>query len=292
MSTVQVVPGFSLTNRWLLYTSFMLAPAQFISGIGDNSPINVGFLAYSWYTQIAWHKAIETKQMHALSLVPVHFNLIFAITYLGGITSGNIYMGLFLGFGTAGVIVLNTVAAWTSWATNQPEGFGIYQFFFFGWRTLSPGWHTFFLLWQIGDSITALIGLIAAIAIAISIPFAEWGDDPEPPWYLRYPAIPLGVVIILLIGWPLILWTELIVARNHIESDTDMIAVWLFVAQVGTLLIPIYPVLWKRLKSVFKSSWSSSVARGTTNTTADEHTISQSGKENNSIVCETNEIVC
>ncbi|KAH0563226.1 hypothetical protein GP486_002212 [Trichoglossum hirsutum] len=236
MSAVQIIPGFSLTNRWLLYASFMLAPAQFFSGIGNSCPSNIGFLAYNWYTQITWYRAIRAKQLHALSLLPVHFNMVFAITYLGGVTSGNIVMALLLGFGTAGVIVLNTVAAWISWATNQQEGFGVYQFFFFGWRTLSPGWHKFILVWQISDSILAFICLSAAIALSIGM--ADDDLDGKIPWYSRYPAIPIGAAAMLLIGWPLILWVELIVARNHIESATDMIAVWIFVAQVGTMLIP------------------------------------------------------
>src|SRR5271156_1988492 len=118
------VAGFSLTNRWLLYTSIMLAPAQFISGVRSNFPANLGFLAYNWYTQISWYQAIQGKQLHALCLLPVHFNTMYSIIYLGGITSGNIFMGLFLGFGTAGVIVLNNVSAWTSWAVDQPDGFG------------------------------------------------------------------------------------------------------------------------------------------------------------------------
>jgi len=256
MSTVEVISGFSLTNRWLLYASFMLAPAQFISGMGSNCPSNVGFLAYNWYTQIAWYGAIKAKELHALSMLPVHFNFIFVMTYLGGVSSGNIVMGLLLGFGTAGVIVLNTVAAWISWATNQQDGFGVYQLFFFGWRTLSPGWHKFFLLWQIGDSILALSCLIAAIGIPIAVATRE--DGKEVPWYLRYPAIPLGAVVMLLVGWPLILWTELIVARNHIESDTDMIAVWLFVAQVGAMLIPTCSTYLGCFKGGFRASQSSS----------------------------------
>jgi len=240
MSTVQIVQGFSKTNRWLLYASMMLSPAQFVSGLDSNCPSNLGFLAYNWYTQISWYYSIKGKQLHALSLLPVHFNLICVITYLGGITSGNIFMGLLLGFGTGGVIVLNTVAAWTSWATNMPEGYGVYQFFFFGWRTLSPGWHKFFLLWQIADSVTALTCLIAAIAGAIyaSTDYHEESDDGKMPWWMRYPAIPLGTIVILICFWPLILWTELIVARNHVESATDWVAVWLFVAQVGAMLIP------------------------------------------------------
>jgi hypothetical protein len=50
--------------------------------------------------------------------------------------------------------------------------------------------------------------------------------------------IPVGAAAALLVGWPLILWTELIVARNKIESDTDMISVWLFIAQAGAMLMP------------------------------------------------------
>jgi hypothetical protein len=251
MSTVQTIPGFSLTNRCLLYVSFLLAPAQFISGLRSNYPSNLGFLAYNLYTQIAWYEAAKGKQLHALSLLPVHFNLIYAITYLGGVTSGNIIMALLLGFGTAGVSVLNTMAAWTSWATNQPEGFGVYQFFFFGWRTLSPGWHKFILLWQIFDSIAAFSSLFAAIGIAIEVATL----DEEPPWYLRYRAIPIGAVVMLLGGWPIILWTELIVARNHIESTIDMIAVWLFVAQVGAMLIPSCSARLGCFKDMFRGSW-------------------------------------
>jgi len=233
-AAVQTMAGFSLTNRWLLYTSFMLAPAQFVSGMGNNCPSNLGFLAYNWYTQITWYRGIKAKKLHALSLLPVHFNTLFAITYLGGVSSGNAFTAILLGFGTAGVIALNAVAAWVSWATNQPEGYGVYQFFFYGWRTLSPRWHKFFLLWQIADSLISFSCLISAIFIPIQLLDA----DEDPPWYARYLTIPVGAAGMLLLGWPLILWTELIVSRNHIESATDMIAVWLFVAQVGAMLIP------------------------------------------------------
>lgn len=237
MSVNQVVAGFSLTNRWLLYASMMLAPAQFVGGMGNNIPTNVGFLAYNWYTQIQWYQAAQARELHALSLLPVHFNFIYAISYLGGISSGNIFLSAFLALGSMGVLILNTVSAWVSWATNQPEGYGEYQFFFFGWRTLSHGWHIFTLLWQIGDSILVLNTFILAVWLA-----AVGGIDPEPekiPWYCgRYPAILLGTIAMLLFGWPLILWVELIVQRNHIVSETDMVAVWLFVAQVGLLMIP------------------------------------------------------
>jgi hypothetical protein len=158
---VEVVAGFSVTNRLLLYASLLLTPGQAMSGIGSNLPTNIGFLAYNWYNQYVWYSAIKDHELHALSLLPVHFNLIYTITYLGGVTSGNIFMGLILGFGTAALMIFNTVAAWTSWATNMTEGYNVYQFFFFGWRTLTPGWHKFFLLWQIGD-ILAVAGLRAS----------------------------------------------------------------------------------------------------------------------------------
>jgi hypothetical protein len=235
----------------------MLSPAQFITGIGSNCPSNIGFLAYNWYTQISWYQAIQAKELHALSMLPVHFNFIFVLTYLGGVSSGNIYMGLLLGFGTAGVIVLNTVAAWTSWATNQQDGYGIYQFFFYGWRTLDPGWHKFILVWQIGDTLFAIASVTLAIGIPITL--VTWYEDKELPWYLRYPAIPLGAVAMLWFGWPLILWTELIVARNNIESETDMIAVWLFVAQVGAMLMPSFSPFSGCVKRRFRASPSSSV---------------------------------
>ena len=234
----QVVSGFSLINRWLLYTSCMLAPAQFVSGIKNNCPSNIGFLAYNWYTQISWYNAIKAQQLQALCLLVPHFNLIFAITYLGGITSGNVFLALLLSFGSAGVLVLNSVAAWTSWITNQPDGFGIYQFFFFGWRTLNSNWHTFLLLWQIYDTLFALSMVLLAFA-AIPLAMEDASEDIDLPWWLnKYVMIPLGAAAILLVLWPLILWTELIVARNQIDSPTDWIAVWLFVAQVGALVVP------------------------------------------------------
>lgn len=149
-------------------------------------------------------------------------------------------MAILLGLGTAGLIVLNTVTAWIAWATNQREGFGIYQFFFFGWRTLSPGWHKFILLWQIGDSLNALTCLIGAIVISILVVIRAKDDENKwyNKWWVRYPVIPAGAVVMMFVGWPLVLWTELIVNRNSIVSDTDYVAVWLFIAQVAAMLMP------------------------------------------------------
>lgn len=236
MSTTQVVEGFSVINRSLLYTSLMLAPAQFLSGIGSNCPSNLGFLAYNYYTQIAWYKAVRDRELHALSLLPVHFNVVYALTYLGGVTAGNIYMGLLQCAGTAGVLILNTYSAWTSWKTNQPEGYGTYEFFFFGWRTLSPGWHKFLMVWQIGDSIIAFAAIMWGLSLCTNAVSMRW--DRQIKWWYKYAAIPAGALVMMLFSWPLVMWTELIVKRNHIESDTDMIAVWLFVAQVVAMVAP------------------------------------------------------
>lgn len=251
----QVVAGFSLTNRWLLYTSFMLSPAQFISGIGSNLPTNIGFLAYNWYTQIQWYRAVRNKELHALSLLPVHFNLIYAVTYIGGVTSGNLFMAIILGAGSAGVLILNTVSAWVSWSTNQPEGFDEYQFFFFGWRNLTRGWHKFILVWQIGDSIFTCASVLIAIYTAIQSVFMDNDESASTfiPWRgkstndiskYKYPVILVGAVVMMVGGWPLILWTELIVQRNHIDSDTDMVAVWLFVVQVVAMILPSVDSVW------------------------------------------------
>ena len=233
----QVISGFSLTNRWLLYTSCMLAPAQFVSGINNNCPSNIGFLAYNWYTQFAWYYAIKGKQLDALCLLVPHFNLIFALTYLGGVTSGDVILAVLLSLGSAGVLVLNNVAAWISWTTNQPDGFGVYQFFFFGWRTLNSNWHIFMLLWQIFDTLLAVMMVILAFVFITLATEAFEGED-IPWWGSKYVMIPIGAAVILLAFWPLIVWTELIVARNQMESATDWVAVWLFVAQVGALLVP------------------------------------------------------
>ncbi|KAL2178942.1 uncharacterized protein P884DRAFT_195882 [Thermothelomyces heterothallicus CBS 202.75] len=237
---VRVVPGFSLTNRWLLYTSYFLAPAQFVSGLNSNCPSNVGFLAYNWYTQIQWYKLMSGKdEIHAISLILPHFNLLYAFSYLGGASSGSIFMGVLLGLGTAGVMILNTVSAWKAWAVHQSQGYDVYQFFFFGWRTLTEGWHRgLFLPWQIFDSVAALWCVGMAFYAAVYVPGALEEELEDVKWWHRFPAIPIGAIVMLLMGWPLVMWTELIISRNHLESETDMIAVWLFVAQVATMLMP------------------------------------------------------
>jgi hypothetical protein len=197
MAAVHVIPGFSLTNRLLLYASILLAPAQFVSGIKNNFPSNLGFLAYNWYTQIQWYHAIKAKQLHALSLATPHFNLIYAISYLGGITSGNTIMSILLGLGTAGAMMINAVASCISWATNQPDGFGKYQFFFGGWQTLSSGWHKFLLSWQIFDLI--FIVFTSIVIFWASKRFAKKFDDigRGVKYLVTIFAIPYGAAILL-----------------------------------------------------------------------------------------------
>lgn len=241
MNPNEVVAGFSLLNRWLLYTSMMLAPAEGVAGWGSNCPSNLGFLAYNIYTQVQWFPATRSKQLHALSLLNSHFNIVNAFTFLGGVISGNYFLATLMGFGTAGVMLLNNATGWISWATNQPEGFGIYKFFFFGWRTLSPGWHIkLMLLWQIFDSILSVFMAVLGVGWAFfsAKTSQEFTDSKKERWWWRFPAIPVGAALVLIFNWPLIMWTELLFKANHIESRTDWIAVWLFIAQVGTMMLP------------------------------------------------------
>lgn len=235
-----VVPGFSVTNRWLMYTSLMFTPAQALSGVGSDCPSNIGFLAYNWYQQYTWYAATKAKQLHALSLLPVYLNMLYSLTYLGGIPAGNVFMGAILGLGTAGLVIMNTITAWISLKTNLPEGDGVYQFFFFGWRTLSKGWRIFFLLWEISDTLEAVTAVIGSIAMGIAIPMMVKKKDlgESSFWLWRDTAVFWGSAAVLFVAWPLILWMELLVKRNNIVSETDMVAVYLFGAQVAAMVLP------------------------------------------------------
>lgn len=258
MSTVPVLPGFSLTNRCLLYTSSVLAIPQMQAGLESHIPINIGFLAYNWYNQIVWYNGIKAKQLHALCLLLPHINHTLTLTYFGGVTAADGYTIALLLLGTLGLVLLNTVAAWTSWATNQREGFGVYEFFFFGWRTLGPHWHIFFLLWQISCTIEVIVLVTMAFDMIIVQVKAQRKTDLKPQaWCEIYPYFLTEAIWVGL----LILWTELIVARNHIESATDWIAVWLFVAQVGALLIPFERIFLKCLRREIRAPLSLSNIR-------------------------------
>ncbi|KAF9053224.1 hypothetical protein BJ165DRAFT_1340044 [Panaeolus papilionaceus] len=234
-----VIPGFSLTNRWLLYTSLMLTPAQAAAGVGSHIPFNLGFLAYNIYQQYLWFMAAKTKQLHALSLLTAYLNMINALTYLGGIPAGNYVLGICNGLVVAALIMMNTITAWISWKECLSEGDGLYRFFFFGWRTLSKGWRNFFLLWQIGDTFAAL-GAMVYIPALVQMGIKDESDDDDdmPSGYVACSMIFVGPPLVMVaVGWPLIMWIELIVSKNHISSETDMISVYLFIAQVALLIL-------------------------------------------------------
>ncbi|KAH6903123.1 hypothetical protein BKA70DRAFT_1301627 [Coprinopsis sp. MPI-PUGE-AT-0042] len=246
-----VLPGFSVTNRWLLYTSIMLTPAQLFSGLGSSSPSNIGFLAFNWYNQWVWYSAIKAHEIHALSLCPFLLNLVYAITYLGGISSGNIIIIIILGLGTAGLMMFNVACAWISWKDVLPDGYGAYQFFFFGWRTLTPGWRTFILCGNIADTLFDIGALVGIFMVAgFSLDATE--DEDTPQSWMRYPLIAIGPPLALLITWPVILWIELIVHRNHIVSETDMISVYLFIGQVVLMILP-FDIVFDVVRKHFKS---------------------------------------
>jgi hypothetical protein len=237
-----VLAGFSVTNRWLLYTSIMLTPAQLFSGLGSSSPSNIGFLAFNWYNQWVWYSAIKAHEIHALSLCPFLLNLVYAITYLGGLSSGNIFITIILGLGTAGLMMFNLACAWISWKDVLPDGYGVYQFFFFGWRTLSPGWRKFICVGNVFDT------LVDIVALGLIFVVAGWSltaeeDDDDLSSLMRYPLIGVGPPLALLLTWPAILWIELIVHRNNIVSETDWISVYLFIAQVVLMIIP-FDIMW------------------------------------------------
>lgn len=97
------------------------------------------------------------------------------------------------------------------------------------------------MLWQISDSGLALAGVVAAIVIVVRLAFQEHVGDGFAKlvkWWYTYTAVPAGRLVMLFVSWPLILWTELIILRNELESETDIVAVWLFVAQAVTILLP------------------------------------------------------
>jgi hypothetical protein len=246
MST-PILPGFSLANRWIFYTSTMLAPAQALAGFGSNWPSNIGFLAYNIYQQYLWYNGIKTNRLHALSLIPVYLNMMLPITYAGGVPAGNRLMVALLCVATIGLTVPSTLTAWVSWRTNLPEGDGEYQFPFFGSRTLNKGWRMLFLVWGICNTLSSL-GMIISV-VWLSFWLMVWFKKPEEDeglfgwvkkkiFLLRATAICWGAVGILILVWPFIYWMESIVKWNRIVSDTDMISVYLFVAQVVVMIVP------------------------------------------------------
>ncbi|KAF9053230.1 hypothetical protein BJ165DRAFT_1446416 [Panaeolus papilionaceus] len=243
-----VTDGFSTTNRWILYASMMFTPAQFMGGLGSHSPVNIGFLAYNIWQQYKWYIAAQNRDLHALSLLPQYFNFIYAITYLGGIPAGNVYMTSVSGLGAAALVIMNCITAWISYKTNLPEGDGVYQFFFFGWRRLTKGWRTFFLLWNIGDTGLTFVMLLATYQVVRWTNAANKiaKDDAYKAW--RASSLFWGSLVVLIVIWPLIMWMELIIKRNNIVSETDMIAIYLFIGQAILIVIP---NIWDVIELIF-----------------------------------------
>lgn len=130
------------------------------------------------------------------------------IIYLGGISSGNVLMGVFRGLGSAGLLVLSCITSWTSWISNQTQHYGVYRTTSscWGYRTLWPGCHKFMCAWAVGDSLITF-SLVLAVAFRA-----------------------MAVVLT-----PLVVWMELIVRETRIESATDWISVCMFVAQAVAL---------------------------------------------------------
>ena len=250
MATIQVVDGFSQLNRALMYTSAILAPAQAISGIGHTGLSNLGFLAYNWYTQAIWFRAASNQQLSSLALVTVHANTTLAFAYIGGIFSGNRLMSALLCIGSMGVMWLNCATAWISWKTGQEQGYGEWEFFFFGWRTLSSGWHKFIMVWQISNSLEAFGLSVACVFLAVRA--AVRGRDKNKKkfkWWHRIPAVPIGGVCMAFVLAPYIVWIELIVRRNRVESKTDWVAVYVFIGQVALMFLPDFGACFKVMKN-------------------------------------------
>lgn len=237
--------GFSLTNRLLLYANIITAPAAFMGGLGSNLPINAGFLGYTIYQQYLFYIATKHKQLHALCMLPQYLNTMYAITYATGISSGNYVLSFTLCIGTIAALIINNITTWTAYVTNIPEGYGVYHFFFFGWRTITPNWRKLFLLWGVFDSFVtldyiALSAYIAALTPALS---KDVEEDNTYRWW-RDTSLLWGSVVGLVAFWPFVVWTELIVQRNNIVSATDWISVYLFIVQIALLAIPsIYSIL-------------------------------------------------
>lgn len=220
-------------------------PAAALGGLGTHIPINAGFLGYTCYQQYLFYVAAKHKQLHALCMLPQYLNTIYPFVYLAGISAGNGLLSFLLCIGTLAALIINNITTWTIYWRDLPEGYGIYRFFFFGWRTLSPKWRTLFHLWAISDTIFTLLFIGLSIYVAAVVPAASESakDDDDIRWW-NDTSLVWGSVLCTVVFWPLVLWVELIVKENHIVSETDMIAVYLFVAQIALLVIPsIYSIL-------------------------------------------------
>lgn len=235
-SPVVVLAGFSLLNRVLLYASMFTAPASFIHGLGSNEPINAGFLTYTVYQQYLFCVASKHKQLHALSMLPPYLNTIYAITYFGGLSTENSVLSFVMCIGTIAALIINNITTWMAFLMNITEGYGVYRFWFLGWRTLSHQWHTFFLMWAMFDSFAtvAYIGVsiyLATVALKWS---KDAGDDKQFRRWEDRSLLSGSVIVFCLFA----AWTELIVYSNHIVSATDWVSVHLFILQIVLTAFP------------------------------------------------------
>ncbi|PPR00506.1 hypothetical protein CVT24_005527 [Panaeolus cyanescens] len=257
-----VMPGFSQANRIVMYASLLLTPAQAIAGMGSRAPFNLGFLAYNMYQQYLWYTAAKSKELHALSLLPTYLNLIYSFTYLGGVPSANIFVGMLAALGTAAMMMMNIITGWVSLKTNLPEGEGVYIFYFFGWRTLTKSWMKFLVAWQVFDTLIALAMIGVTVVLGYWIPKHVCADDSDPfekhKFLVRKKLYPLVVILVgppvllVLVGWELILFMELLVNKNNIESETDMVSIYLFIVQA--LLTPAWAITHKKKALITKDS--------------------------------------
>ncbi|CAO2651392.1 Nn.00g039620.m01.CDS01 [Neocucurbitaria sp. VM-36] len=249
-AAIPVVQGFSQLNRALMYTSALLAPAQALSSINQTGLSNLGFLAYNYYTQITWYRAASNRQLSSLALVAVHANTTLAFAYLGGVFAGNRAMAVLLALGAMGVLWLNNATAWISWKTGQTQGYGEWEFFFFGWRTLNKNWHKFIMVWQISNSLeTVMLSIVCVFLAGRAVLRSREKSRKVFKWWHRIPAVPVGGAVMVFVLAPYIAWIEMIVRRNRVESETDWVAVYVFIGQVALMLLPDFGQCWRVMRN-------------------------------------------
>ena len=169
--TIETIEGFSFVNRVLLYVSTVLAPAQYVAGVGSNCLSNLGFLGYNMYQQWMWYKVVSSRDnadyVGALYLLLPYFNMIFAISYVAGVSTRHWFLAFLLWGGTTFMIVVNTIATWKAYEYMK-DGYGVYDFCFFGCRELNIDWHNyFFRIWTISGTAMCVVSVIWTIAMAV-----------------------------------------------------------------------------------------------------------------------------
>ncbi|TEB28326.1 hypothetical protein FA13DRAFT_1690742 [Coprinellus micaceus] len=235
----RVISGFSQVNRYIFYASLMLCPAQALSGVDTRWPSNIGFLAYNAYQQYLWYRGVKAHDLHALSLVPIHQNMVSTITYAGGIPAGDNLVVTVQCLGVIALITSSTYTMWLSWMTNLQEGYGVYKFSLLGERTLSESWRYFNCLWGIWNTMEATFMICSAIWLSIRL--IRTRKDPNIEHrggcFERMLKVLWGALCIVILVGPFVYWMERIVKLNNIVSETDTISIYLFAAQVSIMVI-------------------------------------------------------